>query len=258
MTKFLFTNLTFIALAALQALVFDRWVCMLTIPITAGIYIAIISIAVTSMRFQFFCKALCHGSTDERTVALTFDDGPDPKTTPALIELLAKHDIKATFFVTGENAENNPAIINQLIEAGHLVANHSYSHPWYCNFLFGKALEKQILRTKAILEKMISADCVYLRPPMGLTNPHYRAILQNNNITMVGWNIRTYDKYKEKHQITEKIFKKIRNGSIILMHDAGVSIEKLEYVIAVVSEKLKTQGYSFVTIDEMAANSKVG
>lgn len=256
MTKFRITNLIFILLAGLQLFFFDRWVCQLTIPITAVIYVVIVVIGVREIRFEFFCKALCHGQADERSVALTFDDGPDPQTTPALIEMLAKHNIKATFFVTGQKAEKEPAIIKQLNEAGHLVANHSYSHPWYLNLVFAKDLEKQILRTKAILEKIIGSDCIYFRPPMGLTNPYYRAILKRNNIKMIGWNIRTYDKYKEKQQIAEKIFKKIRNGSIIMMHDSGVSIEKLQYVIETVSTKLKAQGYSFVRIDEMADNSK--
>jgi peptidoglycan/xylan/chitin deacetylase (PgdA/CDA1 family) len=251
MTKFLFTNLIFIALASLQAFFFDRWFCQLTIPITVGAYIAIISIGVTNMRFQFFCKSLCHGSRDKRTVALTFDDGPDLETTPVLIELLARDNIKATFFVVGEKAKKNPALIAKLVQAGHQVANHSYSHPWYANFLFGKALEKQILQTKIALEKMIGSECFFFRPPMGLTNPHYRSILKKNNITMVGWNIRTYDKYRDKHKIAEKISKKIRNGSIIMMHDSGESIEKLDYIIPAIYEKLKAQGYSFTTIQEM-------
>ncbi len=255
MTKFLFTNLIFITVASLQGLFIDRWVCQLTIPITAGVYIAIISIAVTNMRFQFFCKSLCHGPKDQRTVALTFDDGPDPETTPALIELLDKHNIKATFFVVGERAEKNPAMIAKLVQSGHQVANHSYSHPWYANFLFGKALQKQILQTKAALEKITGTECFFFRPPMGLTNPHYRVILEKNNITMVGWNIRTYDKYKDKQKITEKILKKICNGSIIMMHDSGLSIEKLKYIIPAISQKLKAQGYSFAIIQEMANNS---
>ncbi len=258
MTKFLLTNLIFIVLTGLQAIFLDIRIYQLTIPITVVIYIGIISVAVTSMRMQFFCKALCHGRRDQRRIALTFDDGPDPQTTPALIELLGKHNIKATFFVTGAKAEKNPAIIKQMANAGHMVANHSYSHPWYLNFLFGKALERQILRTKTILEEIIGSESLFFRPPMGLTNPHYRRILEKNNMTMVGWDVKTFDKYRKKHQIIEKIFKKICNGSIILMHDSGVSVEKMHYIISTVAEKLQAQGYSFVRIDEMAVNSEIG
>ena len=256
MTKFLLTNLIFIVLTALQAIFLNIRLCQVTIPITVGIYIGIISVAVTSIRMQFFCKALCHGHRNQRKIAFTFDDGPDPQTTPALIELLGKHKIKATFFVIGAKAEKHPDIIKQLTDAGHLVANHSYTHPWYCNFLFGRTLEKQILRTKTMLKKITGSDSTFFRPPMGLTNPHYRRILEKNNMTIVGWDIRTFDKYRKKHQIVEKIFKKKRNGNIILMHDCGVSIEKLQYIITTVAEKLHTQGYSFVTIDKMVDKSK--
>lgn len=254
MTKFLLTNIIFIVLIGAQVIFLNVRAYQLTIPITVGIYIGIISVAVTSMRMQFFCKALCHGPRDQRRIALTFDDGPDPQTTPALLELLRKHNIKATFFVIGTKAEKHPAIIKQLTNAGHLVANHSYSHPWYFNFLFGKALKKQILRTKAILKEIMGSDSLFFRPPMGLTNPHYRKILKKNNMRIVGWDIRTFDKNRKKHQIIKKIFKKKCNGSIILMHDSGVSIEKLQYIISTVAEKLQAQGYSFVRIDEMAVN----
>ena len=258
MTKFLLTNLIFIVLIGLQTIFLNIRIYQLTIPISVGIYIGIISVAVTSMRMQFFCKTLCHGHRDQRRIAFTFDDGPDPQTTPALIELLRKHKIKATFFVIGAKAEKHPAIIKQLTNAGHLVANHSYSHPWYFNFLFDKALEKQILRTKTILKKIMGSDSLFFRPPMGLTNPHYRRIIEKNNMRIVGWDIKTFDKYRKKHQIIKKIFKKKRNGSIILMHDSGVSIEKLQYIISMVAEKLQAQGYSFVRIDEMAVNSEIG
>ena len=254
MTKFLLTNIIFIVLIGAQVFFLNVQAYQLTIPITVGIYIGIISVAVTSMRMQFFCKALCHGPRDLRRIALTFDDGPEPQTTPVLLELLRKHNIKATFFVIGTKAERYPAIIKQLTNAGHLVANHSYSHPWYFNFLFGKALEKQILRTKDILKEIMGSDSLFFRPPMGFTNPHYRKILEKHNMRIVGWDIRTFDKNRKKHQIVEKIFKKKCNGSIILMHDSGVSIEKLQYIISTVAEKLQAQGYSFVRIDEMAVD----
>jgi peptidoglycan/xylan/chitin deacetylase (PgdA/CDA1 family) len=231
---------------------------MLTIPITVVIYIGIIFIAVTRLRIQFFCKAFCHGNRDQKKIAFTFDDGPDPQTTPALIHILREHQIKATFFVIGEKAQKYPAIIKQLTDAGHLVANHSYTHPWHLNFFFSTALEKQILQTKTILQKITGSDSLFFRPPMGLTNPHYRSILKKNNITVVGWDVRTFDKYRNKHQIIEKIFKKKRNGSIILMHDSDVSIEKLLDIISTVAEKLRAQGYSFIRIDQMVTESKTG
>lgn len=182
---------------------------------------------------------------NQKYIALTFDDGPLPATTTKIIQTLAKKDVKATFFLLGQNAKAYPDLVKQLYESGHELASHSYSHPSLKN-LSKEAIQNEILATdKAIFEATGQLPKT-LRPPYGAINADVAAIVGK---PIVQWSVDSLDwKSKNATAIQKIIQKTVTSGSIILMHDIQpATAEALEKVI----DSLTTQGYQFVTVQEL-------
>lgn len=181
----------------------------------------------------------------KKYVALTFDDGPLPATTAKIIQTLAKKDVKATFFLLGQNAKAYPALVKQIYEAGHELASHSYSHP-SLKKLAQEAIKKEVLATdKAIFEATGQLPKT-LRPPYGAINADVAKIVGK---PIVQWSVDSFDwKSKDPSAIQKIIQKTVTSGSIILMHDVQPATAKaLEKVI----DSLIKQGYQFVTVQEL-------
>jgi peptidoglycan/xylan/chitin deacetylase (PgdA/CDA1 family) len=195
-----------------------RWLA-LGVLLTA--YLIIFALGVFKLKLNFFVKAICRGEATTRCVALTFDDGPDPVATPKLLEVLDRHGVKATFFPIGTKVKDHPEIIKQIDQQGHILGNHSYRHAWWTNFLMAGALEREMGRAQEAIQEAIGKLPAYFRPPMGLTNPHLNRGLRKHGLSVVGWDVRPYDTRASTQKVINRVLKRIRNGSIILLHDAG-------------------------------------
>ena len=167
----------------------------------------------------FFLPVICRGRSDEKAVALTFDDGPDPATTPALLDLLARHKVQATFFVTGTNAQNHPELIRQIKERGHDLGNHSYGHDPLVMFKGKKRIEGEIARAQEILASLgVSAKA--FRPPVGITYPGLGPALEKCGLVAVNYSCRAMDRGNRRiHGLARRVLSSLTPGDIIMLHD---------------------------------------
>ena len=182
---------------------------------------------------------------NQKVVALTFDDGPNPATTNQALDTLSKYGIKATFFVLGKNVSGNEEILKRMKADGHVIGNHSWSHPVLSKLSLDEA-KKQITDTEDALTKVLGSSSKLMRPPYGAITDDIRNSL---DLSFIMWNVDSLDwKSKNEAAILTEIQRQVRNGSIILMHDIHAeTVNALPKII----DYLKEQGYHFVTVPEM-------
>ncbi|MDN5027155.1 polysaccharide deacetylase family protein [Streptococcus sp. SPS1] len=182
---------------------------------------------------------------NRKVVALTFDDGPNPATTNQALDTLSKYGIKATFFVLGKNVSGNEEILKRMKADGHVIGNHSWSHPVLSKLSLDEA-KKQITDTEDALTKVLGSSSKLMRPPYGVITDDIRNSL---DLSFIMWDVDSLDwKSKNEAAILTEIQREVKNGSIILMHDIHAeTVNALPKVI----DYLKGQGYDFVTIPDL-------
>ena len=183
-------------------------------------------------------------------VALTFDDGPSPVDTPRVLDILREKNVKATFFVVGERAEQQPEIVRRACREGHLVGNHTWSHPSLFCFLTPARLRSEIERGEDSIQKISGSRPRYFRSPVGLRHPLLGLYLRQAGLEYISWRLRTYDTISRKSgDLTNRILDKVVSGDIILLHDrrasgADVMLNALPGVI----DGLRSRGFEFVLV----------
>ncbi len=198
----------------------------------------------------FIVPIIIHKVTHKKRIALTFDDGPHPKFTKQIIDILQEYSIKATFFVTGENAEKEPNLIKEIIANGNEIGNHSYSHKSL--FLkFYKEIETEIKKTDSILRNLGVKGAIHYRPPFGRFFLTTLIVLSKMHKKLILWNLGPKDfKAKSSEEIYLKILKNVFPGSIILLHDGNGDRTKTIIALQKIIPELLSQGYIFETISE--------
>lgn len=188
-------------------------------------------------------QALWRMDKKDHSVYLTFDDGPTPESTPFILETLEKHDIKATFFMVGENVLRYHDQYNSIVEAGHQVGNHTFNH---LNSLKYWALTYGINVAKA--NELIKSHL--FRPPYGWMK-HSEYWWLSRKYTIVMWDVvtRDYSRWMTANDVFNNVRRYTRNGSIITFHDSVKSIGKLRFALPRSIEWLKGQGYEFKTFE---------
>ena len=198
------------------------------------------------------------GNEDEKIIALTFDDGPDEVFTPQVLDILKKNDVKATFFLVGENLKQNKEIVKRQFEEGHEIGNHTYTHINVAKSGYDKVYE-EITKTQEEIKEIIGVEPKLFRPPYRAMSRHMCDIVKNKNMNIILWsNLDPRDwSNPGVYSIVNTIESKVENGNIILLHDynnlrnsKSQTIQALESVIPY----LKEQGYKFVTISELIEN----
>lgn len=187
-----------------------------------------------------------HYDSNKKTIALTFDDGPNGEKTKKLVDLFYQNKMHATFFMVGNRMANSPGIIQYVLEHQNEIGSHSYSHNNLTR-LKKEALLKDEQDTNQIYKKITGKDLRILRPPYGNINSLMKETL---NYSFVNWNIDTEDwRYRNKEHVKNEILSKVKDGDIVLMHDLYDStIEAVESVLP----ELYVQGFQVVTITELA------
>jgi len=214
-------------------------------------YLVIFILGVSMLKLNFFVRATCRGDSAARRVALTFDDGPDPVATQNLLEVLRNHQIKATFFPIGIKARDYPQMIKQVDQEGHILGNHSFRHAWWTNFLFSGGLDREMRMAQEAIEAVVGKSPAYFRPPMGLTNPHLQRALKKHGLSVVGWDVRPFDTKASTEKVIERVLKKMRNGSIIVLHETGRIPTDLVRLTDELVTKIKERRYTFSDLEEL-------
>ena len=207
-----------------------------------------------------FCRAeayLCSGEVyynnrnEEMKIALTFDDGPHPRLTPKILDILDKYGIKATFFVIGENAKYYPDALMQISERGHEIANHTYSHITFSRSNLSK-LKGEIEMCEKEIFNRTECKTKLFRPPEGMMSQELQGIIKGMDYTVILWDLDTRDwNHTPPQKISNNVTKNIRSGDVILMHDFigynSPTPEALELFIPILLDR----GYKFVTVSEL-------
>lgn len=196
--------------------------------------------------------------SNKKSIFLTFDDGPNPNFTPRVLEILKRHQIKATFFLIAKNAFAAKELTSEIVSLGHTVGNHSYDHTYQIFFKGSSAIKKWIMNAENIFSEMQINDLVGFRPPNGIITPKLLKALKDLNLPLVLWNIRYYDSlWKWTKKKAGASFNKIQSGSIVLLHDVQKSknfpsfLDTLEYFI-VEAHRL---GYGFEPLTRQLLNN---
>lgn len=189
--------------------------------------------------------------TSEKIVALTFDDGPHPKYTNEVLEVLGKYDAKGTFFLVGELVEENPEVVWRMYEDGHELANHTYTHPFHSTT--SKILE-EVKRTNETIFSITGYSPVLFRPVEGqYTDKLIDAVTKEGyKVVMWSWHLDTEDwKDPGVDKIVKKVIDGTTPGNVILFHDGGGNREQTVKALEEILPILKKEGYEFVTISEL-------
>lgn len=211
------TALGFCARAALRGPP-PLWVAAIAI----GLYVGALMAGVLFLRLRVFVDAVLTGPEDARGVALTFDDGPDPKTTPKVLDALDAAKAKATFFVIGKKAESHPEVVKEIVARGHTVGLHSYAHDRLFAMRGPRTWRADLKRGIAVLENITGERPRLFRPPIGHTNPHVSGVLDELELVTVGWSVSARDGTAgEASLVTDRVLAGARDGAIVLMHDAS-------------------------------------
>ncbi|WP_257387103.1 polysaccharide deacetylase family protein [Tahibacter caeni] len=191
----------------------------------------------------------------ERLVWLTIDDGPSDDT-PALLDLLDRHDAKACFFLVGERAEARPELVREIARRGHEIGNHSYSHPekWFWA-LPPRAMRAQIDHAQQVLGALAGRPPRWFRAVVGMANPFVAAALKPLNLTRVAWSARGFDaREADPACVVARIARGLRPGAIVLLHE-GAPHGNSVAIVAAVLQRLGRDGYRCVLpLDDAAAD----
>lgn len=202
-----------------------------------------------SVRASWYLRMRCRARRAGRRVALTFDDGPDPQRTPAVLDLLARQGVRATFFVVGARAEAHPELVRRMATEGHVVGNHSYTHSWRFPLRsLGRTVE-ELRRTGEVLHRITGRQPRLFRPPFGVTNPTIARAVRRLGLDPMGWSIRSLDTMGQSpERVAARILRRLHPGAVILLHDRCAGSERL---VGLLVEGLRSRGLEPVTLPEL-------
>jgi peptidoglycan/xylan/chitin deacetylase (PgdA/CDA1 family) len=204
---------------------------------------------VNSSTFQLFGDYVARVDTNDRVVALTFDDGPDPFHTPRVLDVLDQHHVKATFFMMGRNVERYPTVAREVLRRGHEIGNHSYSHPKLI-LMSPSRVRDEIERTDTLLRGIGVTGEIHFRPPHAskfIVLPY--VLLQMRKLSVLGDVDPKEWKQRPAAVMTESILRQVRPGSIIGLHDpmGAETLRTLQNILPA----LAAEGYRFETVSAL-------
>lgn len=201
-------------------------------------------------------KLYWRGDRDTRKVALTFDDGPSDPFTSQILDILKAENVKGTFFILGKNAEKYPELAQRIVKEGHVIGNHSFSHSDFA-FLTKRGSRREMLGGEEAIERVTGVRPQFFRPPHGRLNGFMMKQAQKMGLVTVEWTISPKDWAVPAHDvIVQRIVSRVKNGSIMLLHD-GFFHKKPEdrsstvAALPLLIHQLREQGFEMVTVPDL-------
>jgi peptidoglycan-N-acetylglucosamine deacetylase len=210
----------------------------LTVSVTASFFIC----------SGFHLKTLCNRRTDNKVIAITFDDGPHPVNTPEILDIL-KDRAKATFFCIGSKMEGNESLVKRMNSEGHLIGTHSYSHSYWFDFFSSSRMKTELLKSAETVFNITGKKPLLFRPPYGVINPMLKIALDSFSYHIIGYSNRSLDTViKDENKVLERLMRKLSPGDIVLLHEtvpfAPTLLKKFLYQVA-------EKGYIVVGLDNL-------
>ena len=209
---------------------------------------------------QWYGKTFTGLASGSRRLALTYDDGPNDPHTLRLLEVLARHEVRATFFLIGRYVRQRPDIVREISRAGHVVGNHTFSHPLLI-FQSDSEIRRQLVECQAALQDAVGESSNLFRPPFGGRRPAVLRIARGLGLETIMWNVTGYDWNAPPAEVIEKkVVRQVGGGDVILLHDGRhkeMGADRSQTVIA--TERLigryREQGFGFLTVPQMMGTS---
>lgn len=233
--------------------------------------------ASASIRSGVYVRAFCGEKTDRKVVYLTFDDGPHPPETERVLDVLRERGARATFFLIGSKVSGNEAVLRRMLEEGHALGLHTYSHAGTFPLLSFDKMLADVNEGKCAVESVAGKKISLFRPPFGVTNPTIAKVVRTLGLRTVGWDVRSFDTmfckssehsckqsgyscklsehsckqsgYSCKQSghdwyvpVVERIMKQVRPGSVILLHDR---LDGASELLSLLLDSLAASGYDF-------------
>lgn len=187
---------------------------------------------------------------DQKVIALTFDDGPWPKSTAQVLDILKKNNIQGTFFVVGQNVKNYPDLTRRIVAEGHSIANHTWHH-WY-HHMNPQTAAYEVANTTDIIFKTTGVKSGLFRPPGGIMTNGVVSYARNNKYAIIMWSSDSIDYSRPAvPRLINNIFKTAKSGGIVLMHDGGGDRTHTVQALPEIISRFRKQGYKFVTVPEL-------
>lgn len=205
---------------------------------------------------QWYGKTFTGLAAGTRSLALTYDDGPNDPHTLRLLEILRRHEVRATFFLIGRYVRQRPDIVREISRAGHVIGNHTFSHPLLI-FQSETQIRRQVVECQAALQDAAGESARLFRPPFGGRRPAVLRIVRKLGLQTVMWNVTGYDWNAPPAEVIEKkIARQVRGGDVILLHDGGhkmMGADRSQTVMATdrLITRYKAEGFEFATIPQM-------
>lgn len=227
--------------------------CILAIVLSITVFMVWAS---ASIRSGVYVRAFCREKTDRKEVYLTFDDGPHPPETERVLDVLRERGAKATFFLIGSKVSGNEAVLRRMLEEGHALGLHTYSHAGTFPLLSFDKMLADVNEGKRAVESVAGKKISLFRPPFGVTNPTISKVIRTLGLHTVGWDVRSFDTMfckSSEHSckqsgydwyvpVVERIMKQVRPGSVILLHDR---LDGASELLALLLDSLAASGYEF-------------
>lgn len=240
------------------------FICVLTISITCNLWVKVpfytylILVAAYSATLfygcyyigsNFFIHIVCSAQTDEKVIAISFDDGPDATKTPEILKILKENKVQAAFFCVGNRIAGNESLIHQLNDEGHVIGNHSFLHHFWFDMFSSQKMLADMQQMDNEMYKATGKKPKLFRPPYGVTNPNLKKAIINGDYTPVGWSVRSMDTVvKDGEKLLDKMTSKIKPGAVFLFHDtSAVTVAMLPSFI----QQVRLHGYEIIRLDKM-------
>jgi peptidoglycan/xylan/chitin deacetylase (PgdA/CDA1 family) len=204
---------------------------------------------------QVYGSITTHGPRQEKLVALTFDDGPNPPWTNQILDVLAQYDVKATFFVVGANADATPDVVRTEVQEGHLVGNHSYEHRKRDALL--ELRYGELSKAETAIAKAAGVCPALFRPPNGFHTPWQLHAVASKGMRAVDWDVQPADwENPAPETIVKRVLDGVKPGSIVLLHDGNDTNQDVDrsatlQALPGIIQGLRDEGYTFVRLDQL-------